>query len=1085
MLTAVIVSSEVRSFDISAKKFNYTPNVIRVSKGDTVKIRLVSQDVHHGFFLDGYEVQTSALPGEDGFAEFVANKTGRFSFRCSVTCGDFHPYMIGYLYVEPNSRFYFGSGIVILLGLGSLILTLGRRKPLSQFKLFGIVPFEWKYDLTKIKLIKTVLKNRWFPLIIIIINLFVFIVIMLAGFVGGFGSGSYNFAVMIIWILWWVVLMLFLVPFIGRAWCMVCPFPLFGEWIQRRRLFEVKGPANGGLNKEFPKKLKNLWPLVLLFWISTWFSGFFTVRPFATFVFIGVIILLAVIVEVIFRRRAFCIAVCPVSGFQGLYANASAMEIRSKDPEVCNRIKPGREYSFKDGIPACRLACPAGVDSSSYIMLIAKGKFERAHEVITETMPFAGTCGRICTAPCESACVRNKVDQPIGIRALKRFVADFTGYEKNSAGKFTALHPEKVAVIGAGPAGLTCAYYLAKKGYETTVYESMPVSGGMLKVGIPDFKLPKDVLAKEIELVKNAGVKILTNTTVGREISFESLNKNFQAVFIGIGAVEGKKLKIDGEDLDGVHSAIDVLRKTHLGEKVALGRKVVIVGGGNTAIDAARVSLRLGAEEVAIAYRRSRSEMPALPEEISHAEEEGVKFYFQTAPKKVTGRDGKAVSLECVKTEMKESDESGRPRAVEVKGSEFSISADTVLIAAGQYSDVKFLPPEMTLSNSGTIITDTNTRMTSVKGVFAGGDVVSGPYVFVNAVADGRKAAINIERYLRGEEMTPVSLHPDDKQVDDWMLDSTNNKERVPLNYLPVDRRKRNFEEVEFVYENEKAVEEANRCLACGYCANCYRGNEKGYGCPWMELPFDMNRNTYCGMCMECIKTCPYDNMAMNVRPFGVNLLTDRRRSDDAFGRRGLDEAFKALTMIGIMFSFFIAMQGPFGHIKDNVRGTTLPGYLSYILESGLTDFLLIPGVFFVFAFLSKLASGAREVGLKTVFVNFSYILVPVGLAVWASFSFGIIFPNGSYLLHVISDPFAWGWNLFGTAHFPWTPFFTDAMPYVQIGVIIVGLLFALDFGFKFSLKTFGDLNRAKRGWAPILAFLVLSHIMFLWLFVG
>lgn len=593
-------------FEIKAKKFSYTPNIIYVNQGDLVKIRLISEDVHHGLYIDRYEVQATAYLGQEGSLTFVADKTGRISFRCAVTCGEFHPYMVGYLAVEPNHRYFFGVLLTVILGIGSLVLTL-KQKDKALDKLFGIVPLSWRFELTKFRPVRALLKSRWFPFIPIVINLFIFALILLASFVGGFSAGNYNFGIMIVWILWWVLLMILMVPIIGRVWCMVCPFPLIGDWIQRGKLVVVGRQKSWGLNKRWPNKWRNLWPLVILFFVATLFSGFFTVIPFATYVLLGIIILLATIVALFFEKRTFCLFICPVSGFQGLYSNFSLCEVRSKDQEIC--------------------------------------------------------------------------------------------------------------------------------------------------------------------------------------------------------------------------------------------------------------------------------------------------------------------------------------------------------------------------------------------------------------------------------------------------------KKHVPK--------------------------------------TCVVGNEKGYGCPWMELPYEKNRNTYCGLCLECFKTCPYDNIAFNLRPFGADFMSPRRKTDDIYRRRSTDEAFKALTMVGVFSSFFIAFQGPYGHIKDMVRGVSLEKYLAYLGEATVVDFLIIPASFLLFAFLSKVASGNKEVKLKQVFVNFSYCLVPIGLAIWAAFSIGIILPNGSYLLHVLSDPFAFGWNLFGTANFPWTPTFTGAMPYVQMLYIFVGLLFALDYGFKFSLQTYSTLEEAKRGWIPMLCYLVLINILFIWLFVG
>jgi len=600
-------SAEERLIEVKAKKFVYTPNIIKVHKGDTVKIRLISEDVHHGFYIDGYGIKTSAHPGQEGSLKFTADKTGRFSIRCSVTCGALHPYMIGHLYVTPNNLWLWGLLSVIGLGCISFIAASRKKQQDEKLKLFGIIPLEWRFPLTKFKPVRALLKSRWFPLLPIIFNLFVFVIILMAGFVGGLSSGNYNFGVMIVWILWWVLLMMFMVPLIGRFWCMMCPFPLIGDWIQRGKLLTVGRAKSWGMGKRWPNKWRNLWPLVILFWVSTWFSGFFTVKPFATFLLLGTIILLAIIVALFYEKRTFCLFVCPVSGFQGLYSNFSLFGVRSRDQEVCKKHAP----------------------------------------------------------------------------------------------------------------------------------------------------------------------------------------------------------------------------KT------------------------------------------------------------------------------------------------------------------------------------------------------------------------------------------------------------------------------------------------------------------CFVGNEKGYGCPWMEQPYDMNRNTYCGLCFECFKTCPHDNMDLVIRPFGQDLFAERKRTDDIFNRRSTDEAYKALTMVGIFLSFFVAFQGPFGHFKDMVTAKTFGGYIHYLLESFAIDFLIIPGSMFLFVYLSKLASKSKEVKLKDIFVNFSYCFIPVGIAIWAAFSLGIILPNGSYLLHIISDPFAWGWNLFGTAKFPWTPVFTGVMPYLQVIVTLIGLVFALDFGYKFSQQTYKNVDEAKRGWIPILIYFVLVHIFFIKLFVG
>lgn len=470
-------------------------------------------------------------------------------------------------------------------------------------KLFGLIDLNARFELTQFKPIRWLFKSRWFPLLLILVNLFMFTIILLSGLIGGFSAGNYNFGIMFVWILWWVMLMFLLVPGLSRAWCLMCPFPIFGDWIQRGRLFGVRaGKKMGGLGLRFPKRLKNMWIMNFLFLGTTFFSGFFTVRPLATFILLGGIIMLAVVLGLIFQKRTFCLYVCPVSGFQGLYSQFATAEIRCKDPEICKKHTP----------------------------------------------------------------------------------------------------------------------------------------------------------------------------------------------------------------------------KT------------------------------------------------------------------------------------------------------------------------------------------------------------------------------------------------------------------------------------------------------------------CFVGSEKGHGCPWLLTPYDFKKNTYCGMCLECFKTCPYDNMAFNLRPPGIDLLVDTKRE-----KRGMDEAWKAFIMLGIAMVFFLTMQGPWGTLKDMVRGSTVKGYLTFIVAHSAFSLLIVPGIFLVFAFFSKMLSGDKEVSVRTIFLNFSYTLIPIGLGVWIAFSVGIILPNGSYILHILSDPFSWGWNLFGTANIPWTPVLTYAMGYIQGAVLVMFYLFAIAYGFRLSKQTFSNLKQAKRGWAPMLLFLTLTTVAFIWIYLG
>jgi len=473
---------------------------------------------------------------------------------------------------------------------------------MNKDKLFGLIPLDVRFELTKFKLVRRLFMSRWFPLIPIIVNLFIFVIILMTGFLGGYSAGNYNFGIMIVWILWWVMLMFVLVPGFSRAWCMVCPFPLFSDWFQRGRLFGVRPGKLRGLNLRWPKALKNMWVMNIGFLVTTFFSGFFTVKPFATFLLLGGIILIAFLMGLIFEKRTFCLYVCPVSGFQGLYSQFAMSEIRNKDPQIC----------------------------------------------------------------------------------------------------------------------------------------------------------------------------------------------------------KNHKLK------------------------------------------------------------------------------------------------------------------------------------------------------------------------------------------------------------------------------------------------------------------------------------TCFTGNECGYGCPWMLTPFDFKKNTYCGMCLECFKTCPFNNIGFFLRPPGVDLLLDTPKEP-----KGLDEAWKAFIMLGIAMVFFLTMQGPWGWLKDMVRGATLKGWITFISVHFTFTLLGIPAIFFIFTLLSKKFSGNKEIPLKKVFINFSYTLIPIGLGVWIAFSLGIILPNGSYILHILSDPFAWGWNLFGTANFPWTPVFTGILGYLQGLTLVIFYLFTLDYGFKISKITYPELSQAKRGWLPILLFITVITLFFLWLYLG
>jgi heterodisulfide reductase subunit A len=473
----------------------------------------------------------------------------------------------------------------------------------------------------------------------------------------------------------------------------------------------------------------------------------------------------------------------------------------------------------KRGTAPCRIACPAGVNAQGYVALISQGKFKEALEVVRRTMPFAGVLGRVCTHPCELDCERGKFDESISIRALKRFIADYelkVGREKTTPVKKTKK--EKVAVIGSGPAGLACAYDLIREGYAVTVFEALPQAGGLLRYGIPEYRLPKEVVDNDISYVQELGVEIKTNEPV-KDLG-EVFNQGYSAIFLSTGAQASQKMGIPGEESKGVIHALDFLRMVNSGVEMKLGNRVAVIGGGNAAIDAARASLRLGAKEVAIVYRRSQTEMPAIRTEIEEAEREGIKFHFLAAPVKMLSKNGQLSALECIKMELGEPDASGRRRPVPIKGSEFTMDVDNGIIAIGQTVDKTMLPKDLSYTGWGTLEVDPVTLQTNLDGVFAGGDVVSGPADVVVAVAAGKEAAISIDRFLRGVSLTEErKITP--KKVEKVSTEGVQPEARSAMPMLKTSERKGSFAEVEQGFDEKTAIEEAKRCLNCGVCSEC------------------------------------------------------------------------------------------------------------------------------------------------------------------------------------------------------------------------------------------------------------------------
>ena len=458
----------------------------------------------------------------------------------------------------------------------------------------------------------------------------------------------------------------------------------------------------------------------------------------------------------------------------------------------------------------CSHTCPAGVDIPRYVRFIADGKFDEAVAVIREKIPFPSVCGHVCVHPCEAKCRRSELDEAIAIRVLKRFATEHdTGLWKLNS-KVAAATGKRVAIVGSGPAGLTAAYYLAKLGHSVTVFEALSEPGGMMRVGIPDYRLPKDILRAEIKEIEDIGVDIRTNTKID---SLEKLfEQGYNAIFLAIGAHQDVRIGVEGEDSPRVKDCVSFLRDVNLGKEIRLGDRVAVIGGGNAAIDSARTALRLGAREVTIIYRRTRAEMPASPEEIEEAIVERVKVYFLATPSRITSRGGE-LQLECIRMELGAIDSSGRPRPEPVKGSGFSMSLDTIIAAVGQRPEIP-VQFNLPIGQGNTIRIDSDTLATEKKGIFAGGDAVSGPATVIEAIAAGRQAAISIDRYLGGSGVIDETLAPPEGEVTP-AEEAEEEKRRPQMPALPLEQRLSSFANVELGLSEEMAIEEAKRCLRC------------------------------------------------------------------------------------------------------------------------------------------------------------------------------------------------------------------------------------------------------------------------------
>ncbi len=547
---------------------------------------------------------------------------------------------------------------------------------------------------------------------------------------------------------------------------------------------------------------------------------------------------------------------------------------------------------YRNKTSPCNHACPAGEDIVTYLAMVTKGQYEQARQTILQENPFPGVCGRVCAHPCESECNRAQLGGAIAIHSMERFLADLPAPRTLPRLEVRDVPDARVAVIGSGPAGLSCAYQLARSGYKVTVFEALPAVGGMLRVGIPSYRLPRDVLDAEIEAIVSLGIEIRTGMRFGEDLGFEDLH-DYHAIFLAVGQHRGLRLNVPGEDASGVAPGVEFLQRVNLGQETTVGPTVAVIGGGNTAMDAARSALRLGASDVAILYRRSRHEMPAIPEEVEETDQEGIRLEFLTAPVEVLAENGRVSGLRCVRMRLGAPDESGRRRPEVIPGSDYTVDVDMVIPALGQAAELSFLGDRaqvergrIAINEAGAISRSPSGADRWPQGVFAGGDAATGFGTVAHAIGSGKRAALAIDRYLRGQALEgfpPLTAHlrvaprdvdPTVVRFEDINLAYFTEEPRTVQPQRPAAERVKGFGEVNLGYTEGDALKEAERCFSCGVCNQCDTCwlfcpdiciHRLDSGPPSLEpgaQAYQVDYD-YCKGCGVCAEECPREAIVM------------------------------------------------------------------------------------------------------------------------------------------------------------------------------------------------------------------------------